>query len=162
MGILHDRKRNCNSVASPLESSAVPMPAATPAGLRLVKDMQSDDALQHECRSCRAKHRCVRDRGPRYAGGTPEYRGGGSGVVIAPPKESVMSWIPFVSLLTLVTLSLSPSTEQKRRDPLPESFTATAQFLGEGGSAATTLKIRVERYTPDAEREAVLQSLTQG
>ena len=73
-----------------------------------------------------------------------------------------MSWIPFVSVLTLVTLSLSPPGEQKRRDPLPESFTATAQFLGEGGAAATTLKIRVERYTPDADREAVLEALSQG
>ena len=73
-----------------------------------------------------------------------------------------MTWIPFVSLLTLVILSLPSSAGQKRRDPLPESFSATAQFLGESGSAATTLKIRVERYTPDAEREAVLQALSQG
>jgi hypothetical protein len=77
-------------------------------------------------------------------------------------EETVMSWIPFVSLLTLAALSLSPSPEQKRRDPLPESFTAMARFLGVDGSAAATLKIRVERYTPDAEREAVLQALSQG
>jgi hypothetical protein len=73
-----------------------------------------------------------------------------------------MSWISFLSVLMLATLSLSPSAEQKRRDPLPESFTATAQFLGEAGSAATTLKIRIERYTPEADREAVLQALSQG
>lgn len=73
-----------------------------------------------------------------------------------------MSWISFAGLLTAVSLSLLPSGEQKRRDPLPESFTATAQFLGAGGAAATTIKMRVERYTPDAEREAVLQALTQG
>ena len=73
-----------------------------------------------------------------------------------------MSWIPLVSVLALVTLWMPSSAEQKRRDPLPESFTATAQFVGEGGAAATTLKIRVERYTPDAEREAVLQALSQG
>jgi hypothetical protein len=73
-----------------------------------------------------------------------------------------MSRTSFVSVLMLATLSLSPSAEQKRRDPLPEAFTATAQFLGEAGSAATTLKIRVERYTPEVEREAVLQALSQG
>jgi hypothetical protein len=73
-----------------------------------------------------------------------------------------MSWITFSSVLTLVTLSLPPSAEPQQRDPLPESFTATAQFLGASGSAATTFKMRVERYTPDAEREAVLQALTQG
>ena len=73
-----------------------------------------------------------------------------------------MSWTTFVSLLTLVTLSLPSSAEQQRRDSLPESFTATAQFVGASGSASTTFKMRVERYTPDAEREAVLQALTQG
>ena len=73
-----------------------------------------------------------------------------------------MSSIPFVTLLALVALALPASSTQKRRDPLPESFTATAQFVGGGGSAATRLKMRVERYTPDAERDAVLQALTQG
>ena len=64
-----------------------------------------------------------------------------------------MSWMSLVSLLTLATLSLPSSAEQKRRDPLPESFTATAQYLGDGGGAATTLKMRVERYTPDAKKK---------
>ena len=73
-----------------------------------------------------------------------------------------MSWIPLVSLLALVALAVPSSSAQKRRDPLPESFTATAEFIGSGGAAATTLKMRVERYTPDAEREAVVQALTQG
>ncbi len=73
-----------------------------------------------------------------------------------------MSCIPFVSVLALAVLSVFPPPDQQRRDPLPESFTATAQFLGAAGSAATTLKIRIERYTPDAEREAVLQALSQG
>jgi hypothetical protein len=73
-----------------------------------------------------------------------------------------MSCTTFVSLLTLVTLSLPSSAEQTRRAPLPESFTATARFVGANGSATTTFTMRVERYTPDAEREAVLQALTQG
>ena len=57
-----------------------------------------------------------------------------------------MSWMPFVSLLALVALAVPSSSPQKRRDPLPESFTATAQFIGTGGAAATTFKMRVERY----------------
>jgi len=72
-----------------------------------------------------------------------------------------MSWTILVSALTLLALSIPSSAQQKRRDPLPESFTATAQFVGASGTAATTLEIRVERYTPDAEREAVLQALVQ-
>ena len=73
-----------------------------------------------------------------------------------------MSWIPFVSVLAMVALAVPSSPQQKRKDPLPESFTVTAQFIGAGGSAATTFKVRVERYTPDAEREAVVQALKQG
>jgi hypothetical protein len=73
-----------------------------------------------------------------------------------------MSWTILVSAVTLLALSIPSSAQQKRRDPLPESFTATAQFVGASGTAATSLKIRVERYTPDAEREAVLQALVQG
>lgn len=73
-----------------------------------------------------------------------------------------MSWFSFVSLLALVTLAVPSPSAQSRKNPLPESFTATAQFIGGGGSMATTLKIRVDRYTPDAEREAVVQALTQG
>ena len=66
-----------------------------------------------------------------------------------------MSRITFVSLLTLVTLSVPSSAEQERRDSLPESFTATAQFVGPSGSAETTFKMRVQRYTPDAIRGRV-------
>jgi hypothetical protein len=73
-----------------------------------------------------------------------------------------MSWSSLVSLLALIASTLPSPAAQSRRDPVPESFTATAQFLGPAGSAAATLKIRVERYTPEAEREAVLQALKQG
>jgi hypothetical protein len=73
-----------------------------------------------------------------------------------------MSWTTFVSLLTLVTLPLPSTANQQRRDSPPESFTATAQFVGASGSAETTFTMRVERYTPDAERDAVLQALTHG
>ena len=73
-----------------------------------------------------------------------------------------MSWFSFVSLLALVSLAVPSVPGQSRKQPLPESCTATAQFIGAAGSAAATLKIRVERYTPDAEREAVVQALKQG
>src|SRR5687768_9172380 len=71
-----------------------------------------------------------------------------------------MSWMSFVSLVTLVTVLL-PSAQQ-RRDPLPESFTATAQLLGEDCFAVAKLKIRVDRYPPDAESDAVLHALSRG
>jgi hypothetical protein len=73
-----------------------------------------------------------------------------------------MSWSSLVCMVTLIAFTGPSSSAQDRRDRVPESFTATAQFIGAAGSAATTLKIRVERYTPDAEREAVVQALTHG
>lgn len=75
-----------------------------------------------------------------------------------------MSWLPFTTMVALAALALptTPGAFQSSRDKLPESFTANAQFQGAGGAAATTLKIRIDRYTPDAEREAVMQALKQG
>lgn len=74
-----------------------------------------------------------------------------------------MSWLPFTTMVALAALALpSIPGAQSSRDKLPESFTANAQFQGAGGAAATTIKIRIDRYTPDAEREAVVQALKQG
>ena len=74
-----------------------------------------------------------------------------------------MLWFVLVTLLALAApAGPSESAEQARLTTPPESFTANAQFTGPGGAAATTLKIRVERYTPDAERDAVIGALKQG
>ena len=75
-----------------------------------------------------------------------------------------MSWLPFTTMVALAALALpsTPGVAQSSRDKLPESFTANAQFQGAGGAAATTVKIHIDRYTPDAERDAVLQALKQG
>lgn len=71
--------------------------------------------------------------------------------------------MPSFSLVTaLVLAALALPTAQARNTTPPESFTANAQFTGAAGAAATTLKIKVDRYTPDAEREAVVQALKQG
>jgi hypothetical protein len=74
-----------------------------------------------------------------------------------------MLWFVLVTLLALAApAGPSESAEQARLTTPPESFTANAQFTGPSGAAATTLKIRVERYTPDAERDAVIGALKQG
>ena len=75
-----------------------------------------------------------------------------------------MPSLSLVTVLALTALSV-PSVHGAGQDRLtkpPESFTANAQFSGPGGAAATTLKIKIDRYTPDAEREAVVQALKQG
>ena len=72
-----------------------------------------------------------------------------------------MSWLPIASMLAVAAWTLSPAQGKDRYSP-PESFTANAQFDGAAGAAATTFKIHVDRYTPDAERDAVVQALQQG
>jgi hypothetical protein len=75
-----------------------------------------------------------------------------------------MSSLSLAAALTVAVLAI-PSVDvagQARNTTPPESFTANATFQGAGGAAATTLKINVQRYTPDAERDAVLQALKQG
>ena len=76
-----------------------------------------------------------------------------------------MSWLSSTTMLALATLAVGaapPASQSNDRYKPPESFTANAQFDGVGGAAATTIKIQVDRYTPDAERTAVEQALTQG
>ena len=76
-----------------------------------------------------------------------------------------MSWLPFTTLSALALFAVAaapPPVQSNDRYKPPESFTANAQFQGGSGSAATTIKVHIDRYTPDAEREAVLQALTTG
>jgi hypothetical protein len=44
----------------------------------------------------------------------------------------------------------------------PETFTANAQVKGAAGAAATTLRIQVDRYTPDFDRKSVEDALKTG
>ena len=76
-----------------------------------------------------------------------------------------MSWLPSTTMLALAMLAVAstpPTTQSNDRFKPPESFTANAQFQGGTAAAATTIKLSIDRYTPDAEREAVLQALTTG
>ena len=44
----------------------------------------------------------------------------------------------------------------------PETITANAHVAGPNGAAATRITMQIDRYTPDADREAVTQALKQG
>jgi len=62
----------------------------------------------------------------------------------------------FVSAATLsaVQVSLSPSA--------PETFTANAQVKSGNGTAAATIEIHIQRYTPDFDRKSVETALKSG
>ena len=72
----------------------------------------------------------------------------------------------FLSLGIGISLLVSPvvgdQSGQSRNKP-PETFSANAHAVKSGsGAAATTLRIHIERYTRDDERERVLQELKSG
>jgi hypothetical protein len=67
-----------------------------------------------------------------------------------------------VSVL-LSTLWISQQVPTKRYDTAPESFTANLQAQGaQGGAAAATIQVDIQRYTPDADRTAVESALKTG
>jgi hypothetical protein len=75
-----------------------------------------------------------------------------------------MSWSLLTTLCALVALlaPTPPSPSQSRRPTAPESFTANANVANGAGAAAATIAIQVDRYSPEADRNAVAQALKQG
>ena len=51
---------------------------------------------------------------------------------------------------------------QSRKLTAPESFTANAQVTGAQGASATVVGMKIDRYSADADRDAVTQALKDG
>jgi hypothetical protein len=80
-------------------------------------------------------------------------------------KEKGMSVYSFATslILTCSTLAASPAQiGEARRPTAPETFNATANVKGVAGAAATFIDIKIDRYTPDADREAMATALKTG
>jgi hypothetical protein len=75
--------------------------------------------------------------------------------------------MPLFSLtMTLALIGLlAPAPRdlgQMRKPTAPESFSANAQFVGSGSTGAAAITMKIDRYSSDADRDAVLQGLKQG
>jgi hypothetical protein len=66
------------------------------------------------------------------------------------------------SLLILPFLLSAAGAAQSTRATAPESFRANGQILGAAGGAASAIEIKVDKYTSDADHEAMLQALKGG
>jgi hypothetical protein len=67
-----------------------------------------------------------------------------------------------VSIL-LSTLWMPLQVPSTRYDTAPETFTANLQVKGgQGGAAAATIQVDIQRYTPDSDRTAVESALKTG
>ena len=75
-----------------------------------------------------------------------------------------MPVVPVVSLvLAAVCLAAASSAPQYSAAlGAPETFSAQAHVIGPLGAAAATIKVVIQRYTPDAERTALEAALATG
>jgi hypothetical protein len=66
--------------------------------------------------------------------------------------------------LCLAVIGALPALFEGQGKPVqgPETFTANAQVQGAAGAAATTLRIQIDRYTPDFDRNSVEEALKTG
>jgi len=66
------------------------------------------------------------------------------------------------SLLIVPFLVSAIGVAQSTKPGAPESFRANGQILGAAGGAASAIDIKVDKYTSDADHEAMLKALKDG
>src|SRR5262245_23737914 len=67
-----------------------------------------------------------------------------------------------LSLIAVAATSPGPAAAQGKLVTGPETFTANAQAKGAAGAVAATVRIQVDRYTPDFDKKSVEQALKGG
>jgi hypothetical protein len=80
-------------------------------------------------------------------------------------RKEVLVRVPFVLLLGLVALAMSPAAAQTptpRNAGAPETFTANAQVASGAGAIAATIQIEIQRYSPDFDRTSIEGALKGG
>jgi hypothetical protein len=70
------------------------------------------------------------------------------------------------SLTLALAATLAPTVSeaggQARKITAPETITANAHVAGSTGAAATRVTMQIDRYTPEADRNAVVEALKHG
>ena len=67
-----------------------------------------------------------------------------------------------LALAAMIAPALPDAGGRAQKTSAPETITANAHVTGSTGAAATRITMQIDRYTPDADREAVIQALKQG
>jgi hypothetical protein len=60
------------------------------------------------------------------------------------------------------SLLLALAVAQPAKSPAPESFRANAEITGVAGGAATQMTFQIDKYTVDADHEALVKTLKEG
>ena len=66
------------------------------------------------------------------------------------------------ALLFVPAVVAAAQVSQMTRPGAPESFRANGQMLGAAGGAASAVEIKIDKYTSDADHEAMLKALQEG
>jgi hypothetical protein len=75
-----------------------------------------------------------------------------------------MYWLSLIMTAALAA-TLAPASQkpgESRRPTAPETFNGTVQVSGEAGAAATSITIKLQQYSTDADRLAAEQALKGG
>jgi len=67
-----------------------------------------------------------------------------------------------VSLLLTVSVALAAQAPSGSKSTAPESFRANGQITGVAGGAATEMVFKIDKYTADAEHDALAKTLKDG
>jgi hypothetical protein len=73
--------------------------------------------------------------------------------------------LSLLSTICALAVLLAPTPQglgQSRKPTAPESFTANVNVVGGAGAAAATITIRIDRYSQEADRDAVARALKEG
>ena len=66
------------------------------------------------------------------------------------------------AVLFVPTVLAASQVSQMTKPGAPESFRANGQMLGAAGGAASAVEITIDKYTSDADHEAMLKALKEG
>ena len=64
--------------------------------------------------------------------------------------------------VVMATISSSVVDAQRKAQTAPETFTSPMQARTDAGAAASTVRIQIDRYTPEADRKAMTDALKSG
>ena len=66
------------------------------------------------------------------------------------------------AVMATISSSVVDAQSQRKAQTAPETFTSPMQARTDAGAAASTVRIQIDRYTPEADRKAMTDALKSG
>src|SRR4051812_8112783 len=75
---------------------------------------------------------------------------------------NVRALIAVLAAIPVMVAAQAPPAAQTWKNTAPESFHANGQMNAKAGGVASAFDIQIERYTPEADHEALVKALKEG